>query len=87
MSSHSDARRDWENLVLDIAIECNVRDNRCLSSTFSKHLFSAERPSLVVLAKDERPSFVGSREYDDKGTNHILSTRSVLVRLEEVSFA
>jgi hypothetical protein len=79
--SNPSATGDLQNLVFNIAVECDVCEGG--GGSKSGQGFGIELPFVILVAENELSSLMRGGVDDHEGTNHIRSPRCVLVGLEE----
>jgi hypothetical protein len=75
---------DLEDLVLGVAVECNVCEGR--RGLRGGQGLGVELPFAIFVAEDELSSLVGSGKDEHERSEHVCSTGRVLMRLEERIF-
>ena len=79
------SRVDSGDLMIDVTVERNV----CCGGTglVASDLGGVKRPFLAAMTEYQVAAFMGRREDENQGSEHSVTSRSILVRLKERSLA
>lgn len=81
----SGAGGNSEDLVFDIAVECDIGGGR--GRLQGRQRIGVKRPLTPLVAKDELPALVCGGVDDHERSEHIFASGSVFMSLEEGVFA
>ena len=79
--SDSGAAGDFEDFVLDVAIERDIGEGGGVLR--GRQAAGVKRPLAILVAQDELSPLMGCGVHDHKGPKHICAPGSVLVRFKE----